>query len=111
MADQEIQNTVEMQDQGVGEPIVLVDQEVQAHVVGDSKEVQNVAEVTEQLMQTEILTCSQEVQATDFDLVTTKQQLNVLEFEKALQTQTLLNVDACLKRFYNEMQDVNSFGD
>lgn len=64
---------------------------------------QSVIELEEGQVQTENGTNDSEVQATDYELITTKQQLNVLEFEKALQTEALLKVDASMKRFYCDM--------
>jgi hypothetical protein len=86
LVDREVQNTIQTQEAGVGSEVTFREQEAQVHVIGDSKEVQNVQVIQENQMQTEVLLEDKDVQASDFELITTKQHLNVLEFEKALQS-------------------------
>jgi len=93
-----------LEEKDVQAVVCLEDKEVHAPFCGESHEVQCVVELSECTMQTEILTESQEVQATDFELSINRWALNQVEFNAALQTDSLLKVDACIKQLTSHIE-------
>ena len=94
----EVQAVPQLEEKDIQAVVVLEDKEVHAPFSGESREVQCTTEQTEGTMQTEAGAADQEVQATDFELSINRWALDQVEFNQALQTDSLLRVDSCIKK-------------